>query len=303
MRGVIIYNPAAGRFPVRPFIPSLRRHLERQGWQITVAETLSGRHATQVARQAAQEGHDTVFAIGGDGTVGLVAAGLMDSQTTLAVLPAGTSNVWARELGLKPFTWFSWYALIKNADLLLRSPRRAVDLGLCNEQPFLFWAGIGLDAITVGKLEPRRRLFKYISVPHYAAATIWNASFWHGLDLQVWHEGERLGGHYLLAVATNIRYYIGGLAALSPQAQIDDGVMDLWLFGGNTLVDAFRHFFSLLAGRHVNAENVRCLPFRRVRILSETPFSLQLDGEPMLGGREVTVEVRPRALWVYLPQR
>lgn len=301
MRGMVIYNPAAGRFPVRPFIPSLVRRLKRRGWEVTVSETLHGRHATQVAYQAALEQYEAVFAIGGDGTIGMVAAGLKGSQTTLGVLPAGTSNVWAQEIGLRTFTWFSWYALAQNLDLLLHSPRRAIDLGLCNDNPFLLWAGLGLDALTVHRLEPRRRFYKYISVPHYAAATIWNVSFWHGLDLQVWHEGQKIEGHYLLAVATNIRRYIGGLATLSPQAFLDDGVMDLWLFGGATLIDAFRHFFALLAGRHIESVDVLRLPFQRVAVTAAIPFPLQLDGEPMLGGKEARLEVLPRSLWVYLP--
>lgn len=303
MRGMVIYNPAAGRFPVRPFIPSLVRRLKRRGWDVTVVETLHGRHATQIAHNAAREKFDAVFAIGGDGTIGMVAAGLKGSPTTLGVLPAGTSNVWAQEMGLRTFTWFAWYALAQNLDLLLNSPRRAIDLGLCNDIPFLLWAGLGLDALTVHQLEPRRRFYKYISVPHYAAATIWNASLWHGLDLQVWHQGQKIEGHYLLAVATNIRRYIGGLATLSPDAFLDDGVMDLWLFGGTTLADAFRHFFALLAGRHVELVNALRISFQRVTVTADIPFPLQLDGEPMLGGKEARLEVLPQALWVYLPPR
>ena len=88
-KGLLLYNPAAGRVPVRPFVRGIIRPLISSGWQIEVAETLSGRHATQVARQAAVEKYDAVFAIGGDGTVGQVASGLLNSETALAVLPAG----------------------------------------------------------------------------------------------------------------------------------------------------------------------------------------------------------------------
>ncbi len=301
MRSILLYNPAAGRFPVRPFIPSLVHRLKKRGWQVTVLETLNGRHATQVARQAALDGYDVLFAIGGDGTVGMVAAGLQGSQTVLGVLPAGTTNVWAQEMGLRSFSWFSWYTLSQNLEILLRSPQYAVDVGLCNEMPFLLWAGLGLDALTVHKLEPRPRFYKYISVPHYAATAVWNATFWHGLHLRVWQEGQEIEGRYLLAVATNIRRYLGGLAVLSPHAFIDDGVMDLWLFGGESLRDTFRHFFALMAGHHLEAPNVRRLSFRHLRVTSETPFPLQLDGEPMLGGREVTLSVLPRALRIYIP--
>src|SRR5512143_398518 len=144
--GLLLYNPAAGRVSVRLFVRDLARSLSAAGWKVDVAETLNGSHATQAARQAAAEGYDTVFAIGGDGTAGQVTSGLLGSETALAVLPAGTTNVWAREQGMQPLAWHRWWALKENAGLLAGSTVQRVDVGLCNGLPFLLWAGIGLDA-------------------------------------------------------------------------------------------------------------------------------------------------------------
>jgi YegS/Rv2252/BmrU family lipid kinase len=298
---LLIYNPAAGRFSVRPFVGGLIRVLNEAGWRVEVAETINVRHAMQLARQAASENFRAVFAIGGDGTVGQVAAGLIGSQTALAVLPAGTANVWAREIGLNAFSWNHLGALKENARLLADAPICTVDLGLCNDQPFLMWAGIGLDALTVRKLEPRRRFEKYLAVPQYFATAVWSAAIWHGMNLKVWAEDKRVEGHYLLAVASNIRHYLGGMAEISPHAYLDDGEMDLWLFSGDNLADAFRHFFAMTAGRHVASNQARCLAFRSARIVSESPFSLQMDGEPMIGGQEAAISVAPRALRVLMP--
>src|SRR5215831_11372480 len=102
-KGLLLYNPAAGRVPVRPFVRGIIRPLKEAGWSVEVAEALSGSHATRVAHQAALDGWDAVFAIGGDGTVGQVASGLLNSETALAVLPAGTMNVWAAEIGMPVF--------------------------------------------------------------------------------------------------------------------------------------------------------------------------------------------------------
>ena len=121
------------------------------------------------------------------------------------------------------------------------------------------------------------------------------------MDLRVEADGRQLEGHFLLAVATNIRRYVGGLAVLSPNALLDDGEMDLWLFSGAHLADALRHFFDMLGGRHLSSEQARCLPFRSARIQSQVPFSLQMDGEPMLGGSHVELTIRPRALKVLMP--
>jgi len=302
-KALLIYNPAAGRISVRTFIPSIVKALTAREWDVHVANTINGRHATQLASQAARDQFEAVFAIGGDGTIGLVASGLAGSATALGVLPAGTANVWARELGLKAFTWTHLNSLKENAVLLAESPVCSVDVGLCNQQPFLMWLGIGLDAMTVDKLEPRKRFEKYLSVPRFAAATIYNASLWHGMNLDIWVDSRKVEGHFLLAVASNIRHYLGGLALLSPQARIDDGMMELWLFSGNSLADAFRHFFDMTSGRHIRSDYATCLPFKHVEIHSETPFSIQRDGEPYLAGRQVVVSILPRNLKVMLPDQ
>lgn len=300
-RALLLYNPAAGRVPIRPFIGGIIRPLRSAGWKIEIAETISGRDATNMAHQAAVEKFDAVFAIGGDGTVGQVASGLINSDTALAVLPAGTMNVWAQELGQNTFDWLHTRALWQNARLLATAPVRRVDVGMCNGYPFLLWAGVGLDARIISQLEPRPRFEKYLSVPQYVAATVWNAAVWHGMDLHVWSGDQSVDGHYLLAVITNIRRYVGGMAVLSPEAFLNDGEMDLWLMSGNNLADAFRAFFEILAGRHLNSDQARKLPFSRARIESETVFSVHMDGEPMLSDKRVEITVEKQALKVLFP--
>lgn len=302
-KGLLLYNPAAGRYPVHRFVKGIIRPLKNSGWQMDIADTLSGTHATHAARTAASEKYEAVFAIGGDGTVGQVARGLIDSETALAVLPTGTQNVWAIEQGMRPFSWFQWWTLRENARLVAEVPAQRVDVGICNENAFLLWAGIGLDAQTIHRLEPRPRYVKYLAVPHYFAATVWEATFWHGMDLRILADGKEVAGHYLVAVANNIRHYVGGMSILSPGAYLDDGMMDLWLLSGNSLADAFRHFFDLVAGRHLTSDQARCLPFSSARIESDTPFSIQMDGDPMLGGLRAEISVRRRALKVLMPQK
>jgi len=298
---LLVYNPAAGRVSVRAFIGGVVRTLNDNGWRVEVAESLNGRHTTRLAHMAAQEKFRAVFAIGGDGTAGQAASGLIGSQTALGVLPAGTANVWAQELGMKAFVWPYWRRLRENARLLAETKPCAIDVGLCNGLPFLMWAGVGLDALAVKKLEPRKRFEKYLSVPGYLAATVTNLALWHGMNLRVTLDEKQVEGHYLLAVASNIRHYLGGVAQISPSAYLDDGEMDLWLLSGSTLGDAFRHFFDIQSGRHLTSEQARCLPFRQVHIESDTPFSIQMDGEPMLGAQRVFLEVLPQKLQILMP--
>src|SRR5512138_3416040 len=119
---VIIYNPTAGRFSTKPFMKSVVNELESAGWQAEAAETRSGEHIVELAKQAAAQKKDAIFAVGGDGTIGNVVNGLAGSDTALGVLPAGTANVWAIELGLQPFAWTRPWVLRKNAALLAKAP-------------------------------------------------------------------------------------------------------------------------------------------------------------------------------------
>lgn len=300
---VIIFNPAAGRFSVRPFIKSAMKELESAGWTVDAAETQSGAHTIELAKQASAEKKDAVFAVGGDGTIGNVVNGLIGTETALGVLPAGTANVWSIELGLRPFAWTHPWVLRRNASILANAPCHTVDVGLCNQYSFMMWAGIGLDAMTVHSLEPRVRLEKFFAMPEYTAKTIWNAAQWSGMNLRLWVDGGEVEGRFILAVATNIRHYMGGLSNLSPDAYLDDGLLDLWLFSGSNLGDALRRAYDLWRGRHVHSEAVRRITFNSLRVETDIPFWLQTDGEPRGSSQTVDIRVQKRVLKMLMPPR
>ena len=297
----IIYNPAAGRFPVADAIPSAKRVLTNAGWDVDAVATLSGQHATDLATSAAARGINVVFAVGGDGTIGQIASGLIDTETALGILPAGTANVWGKELGMRPYSWRARNALEENAKLLATSPVYAIDVGVCNQQPFLMWAGLGLDALSVQKAEPRFRLEKFFTASEYAASILLTAARWRGISLKIWADGEKIEGHYMLAVINNIRHYMGGLANLSPDAMLDDGLFDLWLFSGNNMADALRPVFEMWGGRHIDSAHTRRIPFRELRLEAETEFAIQTDGEPRFDTKRAEISVCKRALRVLMP--
>lgn len=300
-KALVIFNPAAGRFPVKPFLKAIETELVRASWKVEIVATRDGDHTVQLGRQAATEGYEAAFAVGGDGTVGQVASGLLGSETALGVLPAGTSNVWAQELGLPAFNWAYPGRLQENARTLANAPIKCVDMGQCNDFSFMMWAGMGLDAMAIHSIEPRVRLEKFFAVPEYAASTIWNASQWSGIRLRLWADEHELEGHYLLAVANNIRRYMGGHSILSPEAHLDDGLLDLWLFQGDSLADAFRIAYELWRGHHVNSDEAQRIPFKTLRVQAESPFFVHMDAEPKDATREAHITVHKRALKLLMP--
>ena len=299
----IIYNPAAGRLPVADAIPLAGRALMDAGFFVNAVATNSGEHATELATSAVKRGIDVVFAVGGDGTIGQIASGLLNTETALGILPAGTANVWGKELGMKPYSWRARNALEENAKLLANAPIHAIDIGICNEQPFLMWAGLGLDALTVQKAEPRFRFEKFFTVPEYAASILLTAARWKGISLRIWADGKEIEGHYILAVVNNIRHYMGGMTNLSPDAMLDDGTFDLWLFTGNTMADALRHGFDMWSGRHIDSAQAHRISFKELRLEADSEFAVQTDGEPRFDTKKAEICVQKNALRVLMPPK
>jgi YegS/Rv2252/BmrU family lipid kinase len=299
----MIYNPNAGRFPSGILAERAADVLRANGWDIRLIRTQDADHVTRLARRAVEEEKDALFVVGGDGTINLAVRGLAGSATALGVLPGGTANVLAQELGLPGLTWTRWMALEESARRLAGAPARLVDIGQCAGIPFLMWAGVGLDAFAIHHIEPRPRGEKLFANVAYAASTAWHASLWHGINLRVTADNLQISGHYLLALMSNIHLYAGGLAQVSPFALLDDGTMDLWLFEGDTLGDTIQMAWDLYAGRHVDSERVRYTSFKRLRLESDSTLYVQVDAEPLpCEAHSIEINVISQGLRLLVPK-
>jgi YegS/Rv2252/BmrU family lipid kinase len=300
-RALLIYNPVAGRYPSWLLTERAARVLRKEGWKIEIETTQDGEHITQLARQAGQEKLEALFVAGGDGSLNRAVRGLVGTETALGVLPAGTANVFGQELGLPGLGFTRLMALEESANRLAHARVYRVDIGLCDNIPFLLWAGVGLDGFVIHRIEPRSQWEKHFATVQYTASVFWNARRWHGMDLHVRTNGSEISGRFVLAVVSNIHLYAGGLANLSPDARIDDGRMDLWLFEGEKLEDTLQQAWDLLSGRHVQSERVKRVPFSQISLESDAPLYIQIDGEPELGDRQINIEVIRHGLSVLDP--
>jgi YegS/Rv2252/BmrU family lipid kinase len=297
----LLYNPMAGRFPAEPFLQRATRALEKYGWTAEVASGESIQELVDGARDAVEQECDAVFVVGGDGSLGQVASVLAGTDTALGVLPAGTANVWAKELGLPALDWIHWFALEESAERLAAGTTRKVDTGICNGRAFLLWAGAGLDAHIVNSIEPRERWEKAFAMVHYATMALWNTIGWEGVDL-VAHSGTRTWeGRFLVAVACNIPAYAGGLIDLAPGAKVDDGLLDFWLLGGASLRDTLTRVAQIFMGTHIHAPGI--VHFRASEAVFEAngDLPMQCDGEPYPLVSPINFEVRKQALNVFVP--
>ena len=207
----------------------------------------------------------------------------------------------AQEIGLPHLDYGHWFALEQAAARLARGNIRLVDLGECNGRPFLLWAGMGLAAKIINSIEPRVRWEKLFSIAHYATIALWSSIGWEGIELQARASGKEWSGRFLIAVACNIPGYAGGLAELAPGAQVDDGLLDFWLIGGESLRDIVARVVQVFRGTHVDAPGVIHFRTGEATFEADTDMPMQLDGEPWVMGSPIQFNVRRRVLRVLVP--
>ena len=167
---MFLVNPAASS--VTPRTRVVIQKALASDHEVVLAETIRRDHATKIAREAAEDHFDIVVVLGGDGTLNEAANGLINTDTALAVLPGGSTNVFARTLGLPDDPVEATGILLETVDN--HAPQR-IGLGCVNGRYFLFHAGMGFDAAVVAEVEKRGRLKRYAShaLFVYAAIDTW----------------------------------------------------------------------------------------------------------------------------------
>jgi diacylglycerol kinase (ATP) len=290
---VLIYNPAAGALRRNP-----GRILQRTIAALALGDiaprplpTSAPGHADSLAREAVRQGADLVLVLGGDGTINEVVQGLIDSNVPLGVLPGGTANVLAMELGLGS-------RLEAAAKRLAAFEPRPVALGRITgsfgSRYFLLMAGAGLDANIV--YEVSAGLKNAVGKLAY-----WVAGFAHFFK-HVEQLDVRIDGHIHqcgFALISRVRNY-GGDLEIASGASLHDDHFEVVLFEGSNPLRYAWYMLNVAARRVQRIRGVHVLRTRQVDILTQAP--VQIDGE-YLGRQTVSIEIIPGALQLLLPPR
>ncbi len=303
MKAQIILNPAAGQRDLRADLARAVTYLEDQGWAISVVESHAKGDVTALARQAAETGHEVVLVVGGDGTINEAANGLAGTDVALGVLPAGTGNVWAAEIGLLPTpTPLHRPNLLAAAQALSAGTTRRIDLGRAGGRYFLLWVGIGFDAELVKIVETEGALMKARLGPLvYGLTGITAALRFQGTRATLEIDGRRTRARVILVLISNAQLYAGAVR-VSPQARLDDGRLDVCIFRGKGLLYTLRHLIGIATGRHLHDPEVTFHQAAHLSIRTRKPLPVHADGDP-IGTTPMEFEIVPRALRVMLPAR
>ncbi len=295
-RALIITNPAAARVG-EAYLLAAQRRLSAKGLRAEIARTTAAGDGERLARQAVADGFDVVIAHGGDGTAMDVAAALVGTGRPLGLLPAGTGNLLAGNLGVPR----SWRAA---SDLILRGVPRTVDVGrltsAAGSRIFAVACGAGFDAELMRSTAPRHKrlfgMFAYVATAVSLARAITRAHVRLETDGVV-HEAEAA-----LVLVANCGQLIPGILPLHTKVRPDDGVFDVAILDASSIPGAARLVWWMLLRRPHAVPGITFLRASSVRLTTEPALPVQADGEAA-GLTPVSVAMLPLALRVLAPAR
>jgi YegS/Rv2252/BmrU family lipid kinase len=285
----LIVNPVAGGGRAEARLPEVEAALRGSGVDYHVERTQSLEHARALA-QAAVEAGETAVTLGGDGLVGCVAGVLSGTEGVLGVLPGGRGNDFARTLGL-PLEAGPACAVLVDGEV------RRIDIGDVDGRPFIGIASCGFDS-EANRIANETKLVKGDLVYAYGALralVAWKPARFE-LDLD---ERERLTFTGYSVAAANAKAYGGGMF-VAPDAELDDGALDVVLTGREPKRRFVADLPKVFDGSHVNCPAVHIRRAGSVRVSADRPFTMYADGDP-IAELPATVSTRHRALRVIAP--
>jgi YegS/Rv2252/BmrU family lipid kinase len=282
---VVILNPAARGARAH----RLRAEVESIARGALLCSTSHSGEAEVLARHAAAEGFERIVAAGGDGTINEIVNGIAGKNVALGLLPIGTMNVFATELGLPANDLRACWEIIR------RNKIRPVDLPSANGKHFVQLAGVGLDAQVVKETS---RSFKRNFGPLSYLISAAQIASRQPPRLRIESENAAMEEGSFVLVG-NGRLY-GGRLPFFKQAVIDDGLFDVIVFKRLSYVEIIRYLQNVIFTQQITAPDVEYFQTKRLRVSSDEEVPVEVDGE-LIGTCPVEFRIRRGGLRVLAP--
>ena len=285
-----IINPISGIRDKEQILKWIDERLDKQLYTYEFIRTEYAGHAIKIAAQQAEVGTFAVVAIGGDGTINEIARSLVHTSTALGIIPCGSGNGLARHLQipLEPR---------QAVDIINEQAIKTIDYGLINSIPFFCTCGVGFDAFVslqfskAGKRGPLTYLEKTLSesLKYYPET--------YELEMN----GNTARYRAFLIACGNASQY-GNNAYITPQATLDDGLLDVTILEPFTVLDVPALAYQLF---HKTIDQNSCIKTFRcqsLKIHRNKPGVVHYDGDPVVMGRDIEVGIVKKALHVIVPR-
>jgi YegS/Rv2252/BmrU family lipid kinase len=286
---LVLVNPSAGGGRALKRLPLALAELGRLGAPYRVIETRSLEHAREQAGAAAED-RQTVAALGGDGLLREVACALCHTESAMVILPGGRGNDLARVLGIPTDPAAA-------ARIAVEGKERMIDVAKVDGNPYLGIASFGFDS-DANRIANEAKVVRGNLVYLYAALRA--LASYKPARFTITVDGERyeIDGHSV-AIA-NSRAYGGGMF-MAPDAELDDGALDVVMIKRTSKLRLLRSLPKVFKGTHVDDPHVQVRRGPVVEVAADRPFDIYADGDPV-GAVPATVSVEPRCLRVIVPR-
>jgi diacylglycerol kinase (ATP) len=270
MKLSIIANPVAGRGRGYRSICRYIRRWPHKEWEVEILTADNSRRAAAIAADLVRRPPDLLAVCGGDGTLNEIASNIPRPLFPVAILPAGTANVMAHELGLP-------LDPVRALEIALKRKVRRVDLGRLGPGPrrrFLFVAGIGFDAFVVSRVGPYMK--KKLGMAAYAAEIFRCLARYPFPEFRILAGGRTYASTSCLVC--NSKSYGGGLH-FCPEADMEDGLLDVLILQGRPMLGLARLIFQAWCGKALTCGWVHRIKTRTLRFEGSADVLVQTDGE------------------------
>ncbi len=284
-----IVNPVSGNGRTRRVLPKLVQLAKKLGMKFDVEITQAPQHATELASEHSSE-FDIIVAVGGDGTVNEVAAGALLSGAAMGVIPTGTGNDFIRAVGR-----------LKNLhdyfQRLIAGKVKPLDVGVLTlknaDLIFVNGIGVGFDAEVARESLSVRRLR---GLSRYLYSVVRTLYKYKAAQMRIRLDERILDGKtYLAAIGNGIS--AGGGFLLTPNAVLDDGLLDACIVSDVSVPRVIQVIPSVLAGTHTKHHEVTMTRAKLISVESERPVSIHRDGEvPPERVDSFEMRIKPRCL-------
>jgi YegS/Rv2252/BmrU family lipid kinase len=287
-RFALLVNPASAGGKALDVLPAVHASLDALGAPHRTVFTRNIEHAGEEAARAA-EGGETVAAVGGDGLLRPLAGALKSTTSAVALIPSGRGNDFARVLGVPSDP-------AEAARVAVQGEERLVDVASVDGTPYMGIASFGFDS-DANRIANNAKLIRGDAVYLYAALRALAA--WRPADFTVTVDGVRHEATGYSVVVGNSKAYGGGMYVL-PQAELDDGKLDVGISKHTSKLAFLRDLPRFFKGTHLSSPHVAVLRGEVIEVASNRPFVIYADGDP-IGATPATMRVEQRCLRVIAP--
>lgn len=288
----LLINPRSGLGQsFRGLRSAVDRHFEKPGMDVSYQFTQSKEDGTAKAQRAVDEGVDTVLVVGGDGTISTIGRVLMNTETMLGVIPAGSGNGFARHFGMDLHPG-------KAVAQLSAGHCQKIDVGVVNDVPFFVTCSMAWDAAIVRTFEK----FPFRGILPYVFAGVQEFFDYKRQDMRVvFDDGEvrELVDPVILTIANLTQF--GGGAVIAPKAKPDDGMLEFISALQRDFPLVLANLARLFDGSIHRIPHVYSRSAAGLRVERKHAGPVQVDGELLEMEAEVQVSVLSRALRVLVP--